>query len=117
MNRTQAAVVLPLRFLAAVVTSGLQTARTILHLGGAAPRPGFVRLTYAPLTPTGAALLAALVTLTPGTTVIDIDLDRHELLLHMLDRAHEAATAAAIQRDFEPGLRAWFGLSAREGRA
>lgn len=117
MNRAHAAVVLPLRFLGAVVVSGLQTARTILHLGGAAPRPGFVRLPYAPLTPTGAALLAALVTLTPGTTVIDVDLERHELLLHMLDRAHEAATAAAIRRDFEPGLRAWFGVPPAEGGA
>jgi multisubunit Na+/H+ antiporter MnhE subunit len=111
MRRIGAGVVLPLRFLAAVVTAGLQTARTILHLGHTVPRPGFVRLTFAPLTPTGAALLGALVTLTPGTTVIDIDVERCELLLHMLDTEHLAQATAAIRRDFEPALQAWFGAA------
>ena len=110
MNRAAAATVLLLRFLWAVVAAGLQTARTILHLGHTAPRPGFVRVVFAPLTPTGAALLGCLVTLTPGTTVIDIDVQGHTLLLHMLDRDHRDATAAAIRRDFEPGLQAWFGV-------
>lgn len=109
MNRARASLVLPWRFVLGVVSGGLHTARRILRLGGVAPQPGYVRVSHAPLTPTGCALLAALVTLTPGTTVIDVDPRRHRLLLHMLDHSQREATVAAIRRDFEPALVAWFG--------
>jgi multisubunit Na+/H+ antiporter MnhE subunit len=50
---------------------------------------------------TGAAVLASLVTLTPGTTAIDIDLGRRQLLLHVLDSHAAARTVAGIRRQFE----------------
>ena len=54
------------------------------------------------MSPTGAALLGCLVTLTPGTTVIDIDMARHEMLLHLLDLSQAEATVASIRKEFEP---------------
>ena len=72
--------------------------------GGAA-----VRVRFAPLNETGAALLGSMVSLTPGTTTIDIDMARRELLLHVLDASDTDALVAGIRHDFEPGLRVLFG--------
>ncbi len=87
-------------FLWELITSGLSTAWTILR-PGARPRPGLARLDYGALGPRGAALLGGMITLTPGTTTIDIDLERHELLVHLLDAAHAEATARTIRRRFQ----------------
>ena len=49
--------------------------------------------------------------LTPGTTTLDIDLLRRELLLHVLDDSASEALLKLIRRHFEPGLVALFGLA------
>jgi len=41
-----------------------------------------------------------LATLTPGTTSLEIDIEQHEIHLHLLDASQAEATLAAIQRDF-----------------
>jgi multisubunit Na+/H+ antiporter MnhE subunit len=58
----------------------------------------------------GAALLGSMISLTPGTTVIDIDVAAREMVLHMLDMSDAASALAAIRRDFEPAVVAWFGV-------
>ena len=108
MTRPGALVLLAVRFLRDVVVSGWVTARIILQ-DPARLQPGFVRMPYGDLDETGAALLAALVTLTPGTTAVDLDLVRREILLHLLDVRHAAAVVAAIRRDFEGPLLVAFG--------
>lgn len=109
--RARALVVLSVRFAVAVLVSGLTTLRIILS-----ERPGaracFVRFQFAPLSETGVSLLGALVTLTPGATAIDIDMQRHELTLHLLDGSDPQAVAEQIRRDFEPHLVTLFGRSA-----
>ena len=110
-----AAVQLLLRFLKAVVVSGFQTVGVILRASfGARRRPAaaFVRVRFAPMSEGGAALLGCMVTLTPGTTTIDIDMASRELLLHVLDGSDTDAMVEGIRRDFEPGLVALFGRSA-----
>lgn len=111
MSRPVAALLLLLRFLRALVVSGLHTAALILRTrrGRGPATPGFVRLGFAPMSAQGAALLGALVTLTPGSTTLDIDLERRELLLHLLDAAQADAVVAALRRDFEPLLLVLFG--------
>ena len=91
--------------------SGLQTVVIILQAGrqGSGPSAAFIRIKFSPLTEQGAALLGSMVSLTPGTTTIDIDMQRHELLLHVLDSSDSDAMVAGIRRDFEPGLRKIFG--------
>jgi multisubunit Na+/H+ antiporter MnhE subunit len=82
--------------------SGLATARLILSRSQ--PPTGVVRLNFAPMSSTGAAVLGALVTLTPGSTCIAIDPRRREMLLHLLDVRTVEAAAASIRRDFEQDL-------------
>lgn len=111
MTKPLAAVLLALRFLRAIVGSGLQTARLILGTrpGRRAPPSGFVRMRFAPMSAQGAALLGCLVTLTPGSTTVDIDMESHELLLHLLDARTVEATLDHIRRDYEPLLVTLFG--------
>lgn len=105
-----AALVLLLHFLRAVVISGWQTVRIILRTGRAHPPPStLLRVGFAPMSETGAALLGCMVSLTPGTTTIDIDMDQRELLLHVLDAAATDRLLQVIRCDFEPGLVALFG--------
>lgn len=91
-----------LRFVMHCITAGLGTARIILQRE--TPPAGLVRLRYAPMSATGAAILGAMVTLSPGTSTIDIDPVRREILLHLLNRRAAAATLTAIRRDFERDL-------------
>lgn len=107
-----AAGVLLLRFLRALLVSGMQTVAVILRAGrpgGAPPPVALLRVRFAPMNETGAALLGCMVSLTPGTTTIDIDMERRELLLHVLDASDTDALVAGIRRDFEPGLVTLFG--------
>jgi multisubunit Na+/H+ antiporter MnhE subunit len=112
MNRIIASIVLLFRFLRAVVVSGIQTVRIILsrglRIGDPAPA-AFVRLRFAPMNATGASLLGCMITLTPGTTVIDIDMEEREMVVHMLDRREAQSLIRSVQREFEPGLLVWFG--------
>lgn len=115
MNKPTAALVLPLRFAWAVLTSGAQTIGAIVQRGlsiGTPPPASFVRIDFAPMSAPGAALLGCMISLTPGTTVIDIDMQRREMVLHMLDTSQAAAAMDTIRREFEPPLLAWFGESA-----
>lgn len=114
VRKAAAALALLVRFLVAVAISGVQTVGVIARatLKRRAPPAAFVRVPFAPMSEQGAALLACMVTLTPGTTAIDIDLQRGELLLHVLDASDTEAVLRGIRRDFEPGLVTLFG---REG--
>lgn len=112
MKKPWAALLLLLRFLRALAVSGVQTVGVILRAGigsGRVPPAAFVRVRYAPMSSQGAALLGCMVSLTPGTTTLDIDEERRELLLHVLDASDTDALLAGIQRDFEPGLLVLFG--------
>lgn len=91
-----------LRFLGHSMLSGLSTARIILQR--TPTRAGFVRMPFSPMSPTGAAVLGALVTLTPGSSAIDIDLDRREILLHILDLRDKETVLEGIRRDFEKDI-------------
>ncbi|MCM8611608.1 Na+/H+ antiporter subunit E [Accumulibacter sp.] len=102
MRRPAALVRLLLRFMLHCIVSGIATARIILRRRPA--RSGLVRLRTAPMSEAGAAVLAALVTLTPGSSVIDIDPERREMLLHLLDLDGADGTVAGIRRDFEPDV-------------
>ena len=99
MNRWLALLRLLLRFLAHCVLSGCSTARIILQRQP--PAAGLRRLRFAPMSETGAAVLGAMVTLTPGSSVIDIDLEQREMLLHLLDVTTAESSFIAIRRDFE----------------
>ena len=113
MNKLTASVLLPLRFGWAMMSSGVQTVAVIVQHGlsvGTQPAAGFVRIGFPPMSARGAALLGCMISLTPGTTVIDIDLERREMVLHMLNVGAAPAAIDTIRRNFEPPLQAWFGV-------
>jgi multicomponent K+:H+ antiporter subunit E/multicomponent Na+:H+ antiporter subunit E len=99
-----------LRFAWHSVLAGIATARIIVRRRP--PPAGLVRMRFAPMSETGAAVLGAMVTLTPGSSAIDIDPARREMLLHLLDRSAADATVASIRRDFERDVCALFPLEA-----
>ncbi|MDO4681909.1 MAG: Na+/H+ antiporter subunit E [Lautropia sp.] len=113
MLRKMAAMLwLLLYFLWAVLQSGVQTLGVILARrlgGGRLPEPGIIRLPFRPMSPAGAAILSGMICLTPGTTVLDVDMARHEMLIHLLDVSGADALAAQVRRSFEPGLLVLFG--------
>lgn len=98
MNRLAALLHLVLHFLKDLLVSGFTTAALILR-GSRTLRSGLVRMPYGDL-PDGAALaVGALITLTPGTSTVDIDPVRKEYLLHLLDLESGETTLATIRRD------------------
>ncbi len=116
MKCALAAGLLALRFFAAVVVSGFQTVLVIVRTSftrSGPPPVAFIRVRFAPMSPRGAAVLGCLVSLTPGTTTIDVDMERRELLLHVLDASEPAAIARNIRRHFEPSLVTLFGEQER----
>jgi multisubunit Na+/H+ antiporter MnhE subunit len=108
MNRPGALLVLLWRFASAMLLSAWATSRTIL-VSSDAPRRGFVRFAYDDLHQAGVILLAAMVTLTPGTSTVDIDPERRELLLHVLDSEDTETLLSTIRRDFLLPIRTLFG--------
>lgn len=101
--RAVVAIELLLRFVVQVLVSGFDTAWQILR-PDRRPSPRFVRMAYGPMTPRGAAILGSMITLTPGTTTLDIDPVRRELLLHMLDGSDPSSAIAGIRKHFERPL-------------
>lgn len=101
---------LMINFTKGAFLSGLDTAGFILrqpHTSG-----GLTHMDYQPLTPLGASVLAAMVTLTPGTTVVHIDLEKHQFILHLLDIEQREAVLNSIQREFVMPLAVLTGANA-----
>jgi len=73
------------------------------------PRPAWVRVPLTLTHPSGIALLATIVTTTPGTVSCLIEEERRELLVHALDCADPDALAADIKARYEAPLIEVFG--------
>jgi multicomponent K+:H+ antiporter subunit E len=71
-------------------------------------RPRFVRVPLDLREPVPAALLAGMVTLTPGTVSVDLDLDAGVLVVHGLLVDDEARIAAGIKTRYEARLKEIF---------
>lgn len=108
MTRPVAAITLAVRFFLAVIRSGVQTTLTILR-PDPDMKPGFIDYEFEPMTETGATLLGSLITLTPGTTTVDIDMGARRLLVHLLDTQGADSARAEIRSQFEQPIRVLFG--------
>jgi len=107
MKRLTAALLLVWLFLRDLALGGWATLRVILALR--IPRSGLVRVAYGDLPESAALLLGVLVSLTPGATTVDIDPQRREFLLHLLDLEQEAAVRRTIVEEFARPLLVLFG--------
>lgn len=93
-----------LRVLLDIVRSNLAVARLILVGGGRTVRSGFVSI---PLTLTdhhGLAVLACIITSTPGTVWVSYDPASSVLLIHVLDLVDEESWVATIRQRYERPL-------------
>jgi multicomponent K+:H+ antiporter subunit E len=90
-----------------IVVSNLSVARLAL-LPGARPQPAWVELPLQAVHPTAVALLATIITMTPGTVSCVVDESRRRILIHALDCSDQAALLAQIQERYERPLRRIF---------
>lgn len=95
------------RFLKALIASNLQMAGVVLFRPVGDLSPGFVDYPIAALSPTEIVLLSHCITLTPGTTSVEISPDRRTLIVHALDAADHASVRRAIKQELEEPLLAW----------
>ncbi|NJN06193.1 MAG: monovalent cation/H+ antiporter subunit E [Rhodobacteraceae bacterium] len=94
-------------FLRDVVVANVEVARRILGPEAAIHS----RFVWMPLTiesQQGKAVLAAMVTMTPGTLSVDITEDGHWLLVHAFNLDDEQALIAEIRQRYEAPLREIF---------
>ncbi len=95
------------RFLKALIASNLQMARVVLFRPVGELTPDFIHYPISGLSPTEIVLLSHCITLTPGTTSVEISPDRRTLIVHALDAADHASVRRAIKQELEEPLLAW----------
>lgn len=91
-----------------ILVSNLVVARLVLS-PGARPQPVWVRVPLALRQPGVISLMAAIITMTPGTVSCVVDEEAHEILVHALDCRDALALAAQIKARYEQPLLEIFG--------
>ena len=104
LRRPRVLVHLVARVGADVVLSALEIAARILRAGVRPPRGAFVKVPLDLRDPHGLALLAAIITSTPGTAWAGVSPDGARLTLHVLDLQDEAYWVRTIKRRYERPL-------------
>lgn len=90
-----------------IVMSNITVARLVLS-PASDPQPAWVEVPLEAEHPTAIALLAAIITMTPGTVSCVVDEQRRSILVHALDCSDAAETAAQIKQRYERPLRRIF---------
>ncbi len=90
-----------------IVVSNITVARLVLG-PMARMQPAWVPVPLALTDPTAIALLATIITTTPGTVSCTVDEERHEILVHALNCTDPAQMAAEIKVRYEAPLLAIF---------
>lgn len=90
-----------------IVLSNLAVASIVLGLKRGT-RSGLVAIPLDLRDPHGLAVLAAIITSTPGTVWVDLDNDTHTLTLHVLDLENDAELIDWIKNRYEQPLRRIF---------
>jgi multicomponent K+:H+ antiporter subunit E len=87
-----------------IVRSNLAVARIVLHGGGRKRTAGFLTLPLEVRDPSALAVLACIITATPGTSWARYDSARNALTIHVLDLVHEAAWVRLFKDRYERRL-------------
>ncbi len=95
------------RVLLDIVTANIEVARRVLGPESKL-KPGWVWVPLDLRDPHAASMLAAIVTLTPGTVMSDLDPDLSHLLVHALNVDDADALVAEIKQRYEQPLKAIF---------
>ena len=96
------------RLLGDIVIANLQVAWLILARSPAQLRPAFIALPLELENEFAIAVLAATITLTPGTISIEFIPDQRRLRIHCLDVADEAALITLLKNRYEAPLKEMF---------
>lgn len=96
------------RLLWDMVIANLEVARLILTRPASTLQPRFIGLPLDLQDEFAIAVLAATITLTPGTIAVDVTPDQRQLLIHSLDVTDEAALIAALKNRYESLLKEIF---------
>lgn len=91
-----------------ILVSNLSVARLVLS-PHAQPQPAWVRVPLTLSQPGAVSLLAAIITMTPGTVSCVVDEEAHEILVHALNCTNPAALVAEIKARYERPLLEIFG--------
>jgi multicomponent K+:H+ antiporter subunit E len=109
LRRAHLAVELLARVLRDIVRSNFNVARIVLGFRrGNGLRSGFVRIPLVLKDPHGLAVLAAIITSTPGTVWVGHDVESSILTLHVLDLGGQEALVAEVKGHYERLLREIF---------
>jgi multicomponent K+:H+ antiporter subunit E len=94
------------RLLGRVILDSLRSNVKVLAtvLRGRAPRSGFVRIPLEVRDPNALAVLAMIVTATPGTAWAELAHDRRALLIHVLSLEDAPELVATIKQRYERAL-------------
>ena len=87
-----------------VVQSNIAVARIVLGLGPTRRTAGFLSLPLEVRHPGALAVLACIVTATPGTSWVRYDREQNAVLIHVLDLADEAAWIRLFKQRYERRL-------------
>lgn len=104
LRRPRIAIGLFLRVLADIVRSNIAVAGVILGPAARRSNAGFMRIPLDLRDPHGLAVLAAIITSTPGTVWADLSLDGSVLTIHVLDLRDEQAWVRTIKQRYERPL-------------
>lgn len=108
LRRPAAAVELAFMVLSDIIRSNIAVARIILGLGSKKRSSDFLRIPLEMRTPYGLAVLACIITATPGTIWVAYDPTRNSLLLHILDLVDDQFWIDTIKGRYESRLREIF---------
>ncbi|MGV2865196.1 Na+/H+ antiporter subunit E [Achromobacter sp. ESBL13] len=106
-RRLWKAVPLFLHVSADIIRSNIAVAKLILSPRRNEFSPGFIMIPLTMRDPHGLAMLACIVTYTPGTVWVDLTAD-HELKLHVLDLQNEQHWVDLVQQRYERPLMEMF---------
>ncbi|EHK67066.1 Na+/H+ antiporter subunit E [Achromobacter arsenitoxydans] len=90
-----------------IIKSNIAVARLILNPRPNVFSPGFIMIPLTMRDPHGLAMLACIVTYTPGTVWVDLT-DDHSLKLHVLDLQNEDEWVKLVQERYERPLMEMF---------
>lgn len=89
--------------------SNYSVARIVLGVGSRERRSGFANIPLETRNPYSLAILACIITSTPGTVWVEYDSARNTMLLHVLDLIDEHEWAAIVKQRYEKPLMEIFG--------
>ena len=107
-RRIAAVAILSWLVLRDIVRSNLAVARIVVHPGARGRTAGFLSMPLELRHPGALAVLACIITATPGTSWARYDAERNVLTIHVLDLVDEDAWVALFKERYERRLREIF---------